>query len=45
VAAAGDTTQVARAKELLAQTRRGLYEILADEPGEHSIRHERSGLV
>jgi DNA-binding PadR family transcriptional regulator len=34
VAAAGDTTQVARAKELLAQTRRGLYQILADEPGE-----------
>ena len=34
VAAAGDTSQVARAKELLAQTRRSLYQILADEPGE-----------
>ena len=35
VAAAGDNTQVARAKELLAQTRRGLYQILADdEPGD-----------
>ena len=31
VATAGDTTQVARAKELLAQTRRGLYQILADD--------------
>jgi DNA-binding PadR family transcriptional regulator len=36
VAAAGDTTQVAKAKELLAQTRRGLYQILADEPGEQA---------
>ena len=31
VATAGDTSQVARAKELLAQTRRGLYQILADD--------------
>jgi DNA-binding PadR family transcriptional regulator len=36
MSAAGDTTQVARAKELLAQTRRGLYQILADEPGEQT---------
>jgi DNA-binding PadR family transcriptional regulator len=35
VAAAGDTAQVARAQELLAETRRGLYRILAeDDPGE-----------
>jgi DNA-binding PadR family transcriptional regulator len=35
VAAAGDEAQVERAKELLAETRRGLYRILAeDEPGE-----------
>ncbi len=32
VAAAGDDAQVARAKELLAETRRGLYRILADDP-------------
>jgi DNA-binding PadR family transcriptional regulator len=31
VVAAGDTSQVAKAKELLAQTRRGLYQILADD--------------
>ena len=31
VGTAGDDAQVARAKELLAQTRRGLYQILADE--------------
>jgi DNA-binding PadR family transcriptional regulator len=37
VSAAGDTTQVTRAKELLAQTRRGLYQILADdEAGEQA---------
>lgn len=35
VASAGDDSQVARAKELLAQTRRGLYQILADDkPGD-----------
>jgi DNA-binding PadR family transcriptional regulator len=35
VAAAGDGAQVERAKKLLAETRRGLYRILADdEPGE-----------
>jgi DNA-binding PadR family transcriptional regulator len=35
VAAAGDDAQVAKAKELLAETRRGLYRILAeDEPSE-----------
>lgn len=35
VATAGDDAQVKRAKELLAETRRGLYRILADdEPGE-----------
>lgn len=35
VAAAGDEAQVKRAKELLTDTRRGLYRILADdEPGE-----------
>ena len=34
VGTAGDDAQVARAKELLEQTRRGLYKILADEPGE-----------
>jgi DNA-binding PadR family transcriptional regulator len=35
VAAAGDDSQVARAKELLAHTRRGLYQILADDqPGD-----------
>jgi DNA-binding PadR family transcriptional regulator len=35
VASAGDDTQVARAEELLAQTRRGLYQILADDqPGD-----------
>jgi DNA-binding PadR family transcriptional regulator len=35
VSVAGDDAQVARAKELLAQTRRGLYQILADDqPGE-----------
>jgi DNA-binding PadR family transcriptional regulator len=34
-AAAGDAGQVARARELLAETRRGLYRILADdEPGD-----------
>lgn len=32
VGVAGDDAQVAKAKELLAQTRRGLYQILADEP-------------
>ena len=31
VAAAGDPAQVARATELLAETRRGLYRILADD--------------
>jgi DNA-binding PadR family transcriptional regulator len=31
VAGAADETQVARAKELLAETRRGLYRILADD--------------
>ena len=31
VGAAGDDAQVARAKELLAETRRGLYQILADD--------------
>lgn len=31
VAAAGDKQQVARAKELLSETRRGLYRILADD--------------
>jgi DNA-binding PadR family transcriptional regulator len=31
VAAAGDDAQVARAKELLAETRRGLYRILAED--------------
>ena len=31
VSAAGDTTQIARAKELMTQTRRGLYQILADD--------------
>ena len=31
VAAAGDDAQVDRAKELLAETRRGLYRILADD--------------
>jgi len=31
VAAAGDTAQITRAKELLAETRRGLYRILADD--------------
>ncbi len=36
VSAAGDTTQAARAKELLAQTRRGLYQILADQPGDQT---------
>ena len=36
VSAAGDTTQIARAKELMTQTRRGLYQILADEPGEQA---------
>jgi DNA-binding PadR family transcriptional regulator len=36
VGAAGDDAQVARAKELLAQTRRGLYQILADEPPEEA---------
>src|SRR3954449_635443 len=35
VAAAGDDAQVERAKQLLADTRRGLYRILAeDDPGE-----------
>ena len=34
VGTAGDDAQVARAKELLEQTRRGLYKILADEPGD-----------
>ena len=35
LAAAGDKAQIARAKELLAETRRGLYRILADdEPAE-----------
>jgi DNA-binding PadR family transcriptional regulator len=34
VGAAGDDAQVARAKELLAQTRRGLYQILADDQPE-----------
>jgi DNA-binding PadR family transcriptional regulator len=35
VATAGDKQQVARAKQLLTETRRGLYRILADdEPGE-----------
>ena len=35
VAAAGDKAQVTRAKDLLSETRRGLYRILADdEPGE-----------
>ena len=38
VAAAGDQAQVARAKELLAETRRGLYRILAeDEPGDAPV--------
>jgi DNA-binding PadR family transcriptional regulator len=37
VASAGDKQQVAKAKELLIETRRGLYRILADdEPGEPS---------
>ena len=37
VSSAGDNQQVARAKELLIETRRGLYRILADdEPGEPS---------
>jgi hypothetical protein len=37
VASAGDKQQIARAKELLIETRRGLYRILADdEPGEPS---------
>lgn len=37
VASAGDKQQVARAKELLIETRRGLYRILADDaPGEPS---------
>ena len=31
VAAAGDDAQVARAKELLAETRRGLYRLLAED--------------
>ena len=31
LATAGDTAQIARAKELLAETRRGLYRILADD--------------
>jgi hypothetical protein len=31
VAAAADEAQVAKAKELLAETRRGLYRILADD--------------
>ena len=34
VATAANDTQVARAKELLAQTRRGLYRILADDEPE-----------
>jgi DNA-binding PadR family transcriptional regulator len=34
VGAAGDDAQVARAKELLAETRRGLYKILADDEEE-----------
>ncbi|MEA2474268.1 MAG: hypothetical protein QOE06_2183 [Thermoleophilaceae bacterium] len=34
VAAAGDEGQVARAKKLLAETRRGLYRILADDESE-----------
>ena len=34
VGAAGDDAQVGRAKELLEQTRRGLYQILADKPSE-----------
>jgi DNA-binding PadR family transcriptional regulator len=34
VAAAGDDSQVARAKEVLAETRRNLYRILADDDGE-----------
>jgi DNA-binding PadR family transcriptional regulator len=38
VATAGDTTQVARAKELLAQTRRGLYQILADDEAGESAK-------
>src|SRR5829696_3358171 len=37
VAAAGNDAQVERAKELLAETRRGLYRILADDaPGDRS---------
>jgi hypothetical protein len=37
VGSAGDKQQVAKANELLAETRRGLYRILADdEPGEPS---------
>jgi DNA-binding PadR family transcriptional regulator len=34
VVVAGDDAQIARAKELLAQSRRGLYQILADEKSE-----------
>jgi DNA-binding PadR family transcriptional regulator len=34
VGAAGDDAQVERAKELLVQTRRDLYQILADKPPE-----------
>src|SRR5215213_11814169 len=34
VAAAGDAAQVEKAKELLAEARRGLYRILADEQAE-----------
>jgi DNA-binding PadR family transcriptional regulator len=34
VARAGDAEQIARAGELLAQTRRGLYRILAEEAGD-----------
>jgi len=34
LASAGDQAQIARAKELLAETRRGLYRILADDDPE-----------
>lgn len=36
VATAGDDAQVARAKELLAETRRGLYRILAEDDQEEN---------
>jgi DNA-binding PadR family transcriptional regulator len=36
VGTAGDDAQVERAKELLAETRRGLYKILADDEGDEA---------